>query len=479
MPTIRKCATLNTLHAAAPPGKYAHGASVIAYQEVDDARDRLARWEADFDRLDGWEQYVHHDVAAGAIRITWDAAVWEFVEGGGRRTHNGLAKVTPHRYIVWVVLRDRATGRLVRWVATHLISGVRGNGKDPVAWRRARSAEHLTTLSGLVDGWHAAGEDVVVLGDFNLPPSDVNLAPLRLAARSQANGGIDQVWSNLPAEDPAIGIDHGSDHRLVAVEVDLDDQPAPTPTPDPEAPVKRLPANLPDLLRAEGLNVVEVDGWQTRGRPASTGDFTPVGVLWHHTGAYDGLNDAQSDRAYADWLFKTGRTDLPAPLCQLSISAEGTVYVGAAGRANHAGKAKSSGTVAAGDGNRLYVGVECMNSGKQGWGRPQYDAMVTTGVVLARLLGTSVQTQRGHRETSVTGKWDPGMLDMDKFRADIDAALDGPKPRQGLPSPRERMADRIEHEADLAEKAGAVREAELGRAAARDLRDGTTKVAAS
>lgn len=183
---------------------------------------------------------------------------------------------------------------------------------------------------------------------------------------------------------------------------------------------KRLPDDLPARLRAAGLTVVEVSGWKNRGRP---GSFSPVGVLWHHTGSHDALKDAKSDRTYAEWLAKTGRSDLPAPLCQLSISAEGVVYICASGRANHAGKAKASGTVAGGDGNTLYVGVECMNSGSQGWGKPQYDAMVKTGVVLAKILGSSAQAQRAHKETSVTGKWDPGKLDMNKFRADIAAKL--------------------------------------------------------
>lgn len=176
-----------------------------------------------------------------------------------------------------------------------------------------------------------------------------------------------------------------------------------------------LPATLPTLLRAAGLTVVELPGWQTAGRPASTGNFNPVGVLWHHTGgAQDGLG-------YVKALLVPGRSDLPGPLCHLSIGRNGTVYVVAAGRTNHAGVAKASGSVAAGDGNALYIGIEVQNTGTEGWKPAQYNAMVATGAVLKELLGTSVQTQRGHKETSVTGKWDPGMLDMDKFRADIDA----------------------------------------------------------
>lgn len=187
-------------------------------------------------------------------------------------------------------------------------------------------------------------------------------------------------------------------------------------------------------LRAGGLRVVEIDGWQTRSRPESAGGFDPVGVLWHHTGG------PQDGRDYADWLATEGRSDLPPPLCQLSIGRDGTVYVIAAGRANHAGKARASGSVAAGDGNRLYVGVECHNTGTEGWTSEQYGAMVKTGAALAKLLGSSVRAQRAHYETSVTGKWDPGdpkgvpfngarVLDMDQFRGRIHAAIDAVKPK--------------------------------------------------
>jgi len=193
-----------------------------------------------------------------------------------------------------------------------------------------------------------------------------------------------------------------------------------------------LPKNLPALLSAAGLRVVEIDGWYGRGRPASTGNFDPVGVLCHHTGSYDGMTDATNDREYARWLAVTGRSDLPAPLCNLALSAEGIVYVCASGRANHAGTAKASGTVAAGDGNALYIGIEAMNSGSQGWSKAQCDAYVLLCAVLSlKVTGNSVQTVRGHKETSVTGKWDPGLLDMGEFRTDVAAkmaALSAPPP---------------------------------------------------
>lgn len=173
--------------------------------------------------------------------------------------------------------------------------------------------------------------------------------------------------------------------------------------------------DLADVLRAAGLRVVEVPGWRDRSRPESTGGFAPVGNLWHHTGAGPG-GDAY---AYAQWLAETGRPDLPAPLCQLSYGRDGTVYVCAAGRANHAGQAKASGPVPAGDGNALYLGHECQNNGAEGWSGPQYEAMVKAAAATSKAYGWTAAANRGHRETSVTGKWDPGLLNLDDFRDDV------------------------------------------------------------
>ena len=179
-----------------------------------------------------------------------------------------------------------------------------------------------------------------------------------------------------------------------------------------------LPADLPARLNKAGLRVNTVPGWRTRGRP---GSFAPRGVLWHHTGgAGDGLE-------YARWMALTGRPDLPAPLCQLSIGRDGTVYVLAAGRANHGGTARAAGPMPSGDANTLYVGVECHNTGSEGWRTEQRDAMVKVGVVLSEILGCTAEHNRGHVETSVTGKWDPGALDLDEFRADLAAVLNKPK----------------------------------------------------
>lgn len=227
---------------------------------------------------------------------------------------------------------------------------------------------------------------------------------------------------------------------------------------------KRLPATLAKSLRDAGLEVVEIDGWQTRGRPASTGEFKPVGVLNHHTGAYDSSGDFADDLTYARWMFTAGRSDLPAPLCHLSLSTEGVVYLGAAGRANHAGTAKASGSVAGGDGNALYVGIEWMLSGKQPIPAQMYAAGATLNAVLLKVLGSSAQAVSCHYQTSTTGKWDIGdpngvpfkgtkVLNVPKFRDAVQKILRPPTkhkteritfqhtPMQFSDTPAEQQAD--------------------------------------
>lgn len=173
---------------------------------------------------------------------------------------------------------------------------------------------------------------------------------------------------------------------------------------------------LGDVLRAAGLRVVETPGWKTR--TASGTQPRPVGVLEHHTAT----PASYARPAPTVQMCITGRPDLDGPLCHAVIGYDGTVHLIAAGRANHAGKAKASGPNPAGDGNTLYVGFEWDYHGvNQGPSPEQYATAVrATRAVLAK-LGRPAEAARGHRETSVTGKIDPGHVDLDQFRRDVAA----------------------------------------------------------
>ncbi len=172
---------------------------------------------------------------------------------------------------------------------------------------------------------------------------------------------------------------------------------------------------LADVLRAAGLTVVETPGW--RERTATTGPPPePVGVLEHHTAtAASYENPAPSLQLVID-----GRSDLTGPLCHGLIGFDGVVHLIAAGRANHAGEAKASGPNPAGDGNVLYVGFEWDYQGVDQAPSPeQYSASLRATAAVLQHLGRPAEAARGHKETSVTGKIDPGHVDLDRFRAEL------------------------------------------------------------
>ncbi|MEV5543128.1 N-acetylmuramoyl-L-alanine amidase [Saccharopolyspora shandongensis] len=179
-----------------------------------------------------------------------------------------------------------------------------------------------------------------------------------------------------------------------------------------------------DVLRAAGLRVVETPGWRTR--TASGPPPRPVGVLEHHTAT----PASYARPAPTVQMCIDGRPDLDGPLCHAVIGYDGTVHVIAAGRANHAGKAKASGPNPGGDGNALYVGLEWDYAGNTPPSPQQYDAAVRANAAVLRHLGRTAESARAHAETSVTGKWDPGFapgktIDMARFRSDVAHAMTG------------------------------------------------------
>src|SRR5262249_4020644 len=103
---------------------------------------------------------------------------------------------------------------------------------------------------------------------------------------------------------------------------------------------------LPDVLKAAGLKVALVDGWHDRGR----GDVGAMqGILCHGTAGPKNGNMPSLN------TLVQGRSDLPGPLAQLGLGRDGTYFVIAAGRANHAGKGNWKGIL---NGNTNLIGIE-------------------------------------------------------------------------------------------------------------------------
>jgi hypothetical protein len=193
------------------------------------------------------------------------------------------------------------------------------------------------------------------------------------------------------------------------------------------------PVWLAEVLRAEEVRLVEYPGWRDRGH----GDFKDIrGVMVHHTGS-----DTASAASIAD-----GRLGLPGPLSQLHIARDGLVTVVAAGVAWHAGIGMYP-WLPTNMGNWHMIGIECANSGtsptaphRTNWPVAQYDALVRSCAAINRRLAQNSSRTIGHKEYAgrSQGKWDPGAIDMDVLRADIQARIGtvgdpAPTPRPPVP----------------------------------------------
>lgn len=165
---------------------------------------------------------------------------------------------------------------------------------------------------------------------------------------------------------------------------------------------------MADEFRAAGLKVVEVQGWKRRGRPASTGHFNPKGAnTVHHTG----VTSSSSNPAPGLSTLISGRSDLPGPLCHYAVAYDGTVYVIAAGRANHAGRISKSGVPGmpyGGDGNAHAMGNEVMTNGTQTMPAAQRESIALTSAVVVLHWSRNQTWAHRHQDISATGKWDIG-----------------------------------------------------------------------
>ncbi|WP_020181316.1 N-acetylmuramoyl-L-alanine amidase [Methylopila sp. M107] len=170
---------------------------------------------------------------------------------------------------------------------------------------------------------------------------------------------------------------------------------------------------LPEVLRAAGLKVAEVDGWANRGR-AEMGKIR--GVICHHTGT-SAVGNMPTLRTLVNG--RGGSNPLPGPLCQLGLGVDGTYYVVAAGRANHAGAGLWKGLRT---GNSNFIGIEAENAGTKGanWPDWQMDAYRRGVAAILRHVGEGAEMCCAHREYALPKgrKVDP-FFDMDDFRAGV------------------------------------------------------------
>jgi N-acetyl-anhydromuramyl-L-alanine amidase AmpD len=180
---------------------------------------------------------------------------------------------------------------------------------------------------------------------------------------------------------------------------------------------------LPRVLLDAGLKVAEQPGWQNRGR----GDVGAIkGVICHHTAGPLGGNMPSLG------IITDGRRDLPGPLAQLCLGRDGTMYVVAAGRCNHAGTGNWQGFTR---GNMNFIGIEAENSGvthgpkADPWPAVQMDAYRRGAAAILRKIRANAIMVCGHKEYALPQgrKIDPS-FDMDDFRLQVAAIMAGTAP---------------------------------------------------
>jgi N-acetylmuramoyl-L-alanine amidase/Putative peptidoglycan binding domain len=179
---------------------------------------------------------------------------------------------------------------------------------------------------------------------------------------------------------------------------------------------------LPGVLQAAGLKVAEVPGWQTRGVHGQ--DVGPIkGVICHHTAGPKTGNMPSLN------IVTNGRPNLEGPLSQLCLGRDGTFFVVAAGKANHAGRGAWQGIDT---GNTNFIGIEAENTGTTAdpWPAVQMDAYQRGVAAILKHIGQPSKMCCGHKEFRPGAKIDP-LFNMDTFRLEVDAIMQGiaPPPR--------------------------------------------------
>lgn len=200
MTTEFSVGTHNTHHGAAIFRPFA---DIIGWQEVDTpiATNRLHRSM----RAAGWGT-----IGLGKeCPISFRARDWHLHDWDVEKVHNGLAKVSPARFITRARLEHKKTGRQIIGLNTHMVSGAfnKNTREKAEAWRDDMWARHYQRLDEICR--EHASDVVVLVGDLNRQRG-FSFYGLERADK----GSVDHIWVDATAE----VLDHtqagklGSDH---------------------------------------------------------------------------------------------------------------------------------------------------------------------------------------------------------------------------------------------------------------------------
>lgn len=198
---------------------------------------------------------------------------------------------------------------------------------------------------------------------------------------------------------------------------------------------------MPAVLEEAGLKVAETEGWASHGR-AEMGRV--LGAMIHHT-----VGPRQGNMPSLNTLIQ-GRNDLRGPLANLGLGRDGTWYIIAAGRANHAGQGSWKGVTS---GNANFIGIECENTGRSDdlpWPDAQMRSLRHGVAALLRHAQRDVGWCVGHKEFALpAGRKPDPLFDMVAFRREVSDILAGtapllnPIPAVELHAPAPGVAPRV------------------------------------
>ncbi len=139
------------------------GADTISWTEIENLSDAQR-----IDRRAGWTTFWPSGrpeaIARNAVPISFRNAVFALDRGRGYFASEGRAEVSPSRWVTRVWLRHLPTGLIQSRLAHHSVSGVDGDGVDPVAWRRMT---HALNIEKFREVMNLGSVPVVGSGDFN------------------------------------------------------------------------------------------------------------------------------------------------------------------------------------------------------------------------------------------------------------------------------------------------------------------------
>ncbi|MDP1826114.1 MAG: peptidoglycan-binding protein [Archangium sp.] len=201
----------------------AKAGDIIGWQEIAPERYRDAIRD-----LPGFNHFMPKGLQTP---ISWKSKDWKLLDSGVERMHNGLAKVSPHRTVAWVKLKNKETGETMIHMNTHLVSGAwnsRHTRSDP--WRKAMWNQHMEKMGKLIERFEKQGHPVTITGDFNRNHFKVfgNKVAYDSGIRAGTHGRstLDYVMHTrheaLKKLSNRVDPHFASDHNAVVVRYDLD-----------------------------------------------------------------------------------------------------------------------------------------------------------------------------------------------------------------------------------------------------------------